>query len=194
MSTDISAVNLADDGSSYVPLSQPAPPPPPPQQQDERASTTAFVSQEKNIAIQQNTTKMDSTPIADVMDMGAGMGAGGEYASMEPPMMADQGGRMQSLMHQAPQHAMGPQMMPAQQQQAAPASKNPMNLTDDQMIALLAGVCATIAVSKGVQEKMATTIPKFLTEQGGRSTVGVVSTGLFAAVCFYFLKNYVVKA
>ena len=79
------------------------------------------------------------------------------------------------------------------QQQAPPASKNPLNLTDDQMIALVAGAACALAVSKPVQDKLVTSIPKFLNEQGSRSMVGLASTGLVAAIVFYFVKDYVVK-
>ena len=68
-----------------------------------------------------------------------------------------------------------------------------MNLTDDQLIALVAGVAAAVAVSKPVQDKLVTSVPKFLNEQGARSMVGLASTGLVAAIVFYFGKTYIVK-
>jgi hypothetical protein len=68
-----------------------------------------------------------------------------------------------------------------------------MNLTDEQMMALLVAVCTGLAVSKPVQDKLATSIPKFLNEQGGRSVVGLASTGAIAAIVFYFMKDYIVK-
>jgi hypothetical protein len=40
---------------------------------------------------------------------------------------------------------------------------------------------------------LATSIPKFLNEQGGRSMVGLATTGVVAAIVFYFMKDYVVK-
>jgi hypothetical protein len=79
------------------------------------------------------------------------------------------------------------------QQAEKPASKNPMNLTDEQMTALLVAACTGLAVSKPVQDKLATSIPKFLNEQGGRSMVGLATTGVVAAIVFYFMKDYVVK-
>ena len=120
---------------------------------------------------------MDSTPINDLM--------------MEPPMMMDEP-RMQGMMPQmtAP-HPQGAYAMP--QQEVKPASKNPLNLTDDQMIAIVAGVAAAIAVSKPVQDKLVTSVPRFLNEQGARSMVGLASTGLVAAIVFYIVKDYIVK-
>ena len=130
---------------------------------------------EKNV--RQSKETMDSTPINDIM--------------MEPPMMGDEP-KMQGMMPQmtAP-HPQG--AYPSPQQAQEPAKKNPLNLTDDQLIALIAGVCAAAAVSKPVQDRLATSIPKFLNEQGGRSMVGLAATGGVAAVVFYFIKDYIVK-
>jgi hypothetical protein len=139
-------------------------------------NTTAFVNTEKNI--NSNKETMDSTPIHDIM--------------MEPPMMTDEP-RMQGMMPQmtAPQPQGG--YMVSEPQAKKPESKNPLNLTDDQMIALVAGAAAALAVSKPVQDKLVTSIPKFLNEQGSRSMVGLASTGLVAAVAFYIVKDYIVK-
>ena len=171
MSTDINTLNLADNGDGMVPLND--------------NPTTSFISNdrqalqqpEKNVS--QNKQTMDSTPINDIM--------------MEPPMMAEEP-RMQGMMPQmtAPQ-PQGSYAMP-QQEQKAPESKNPLNLTDDQLVALIAGAAAALAVSKPVQDKLVTSVPKFLNEQGTRSMVGLASTGLVAAIVFYFAKGQIVKA
>jgi len=106
-------------------------------------------------------------------------------------MMTDEP-KMQGMMPQmtAP-HPQG--AYPSPQQAQEPAKKNPLNLTDDQLVALIAGVCAAAAVSKPVQDRLATSIPKFLNEQGGRSMVGLAATGGVAAIVFYFIKDYIVK-
>jgi len=129
---------------------------------------------EKNMS--QSKETMDSTPINDIM--------------MDPPMMAEEP-KMQGMMPQmtAP-HPQGAYPSPQAQE---PAKKNPLNLTDDQLIALVAGVCAAAAVSKPIQDRLATSIPKFLNEQGGRSMVGLAATGAVAAVIFFFMKDYIVK-
>ena len=129
---------------------------------------------EKNMS--QSKETMDSTPINDIM--------------MEPPMMAEEP-KMQGMMPQmtAPQ----PQGAYPSPQAQEPAKKNLLNLTDDQLIALVAGVCAAAAVSKPIQDRLATSIPKFLNEQGGRSMVGLAATGAVAAVIFFFMKDYIVK-
>lgn len=132
--------------------------------------STSFMKNppEKNMGESKET--MDSTPINDIM--------------MEPPMMADEP-RMQGMMP--------PLQAQMQAQTAKPASKNPFNLTDDQLTALVAGACASLAVSKPIQDRLATSIPKFLNEQGGRSMIGLASTGVVAAIAFYFIKDYIVK-
>jgi hypothetical protein len=164
----VETLNLADNGDGMVPLG------------DSRSTTfvnnEAFSEPEKNVS--ENKQTMDSTPINDLM--------------MEPPMMVDEP-RMQGMMPQmtAPQ-PQGAYAMP-QKEAKAPESKNPFNLTDDQMIALVAGLAAALAVSKPVQDKLVTSVPKFLNEQGARSLVGLASTGLVAAVVFYFVKDQIVK-
>jgi len=171
MSTDINTLNLSDNGDGMVPLNDH----PTTNFVNNTPNREAFSQPEKNVS--QNKQTMDSTPINDIM--------------MEPPMMVDEP-RMQGMMPQmtAPQ-PQGSYAMP--QQEAKPESKNPFNLTDDQMIALIAGAAAALAVSKPVQDKLVTSIPKFLNEQGSRSMVGLASTGLVAAIVFYISKDYIVK-
>jgi hypothetical protein len=136
--------------------------------------STSFKA-EKNMV--QSKETMDSTPINDIM--------------MEPPMMTEEP-RMQGVMPQmtAPQ----PQgAYPVPQAPPEPEKKNPLNLTDDQLTALVVAACTAAAVSKPVQDRLATSIPKFLNEQGGRSMVGLATTGVVAAVAFYIVKDYIVK-
>ena len=134
--------------------------------------STTFVP-EKNVSEDKDT--MDSTPISDVM--------GQPQEMLEPPMMAMD----PRMMQQAPP----PQMSAPSPKEAAAKKANPMNLTDEQMQALVVAVCTAAAISKPVQEKLASTVPKFLNAQGNRSMVGLASTGLVAAVLFYFAKRYV---
>ena len=163
----MTTMNLADDGEGMVPLTD--------------KPSTAFVPNqaynqpEKNVS--QSKETMDSTPINDIM--------------MEPPQMTDEP-RMQGMMPQmtAPQ----PQGMHVANGQAEkPESKNPLNLTDEQMAAALVAACTALAVSKPIQDKLATSIPKFLNEQGGRSMVGLAATGVVAGIAFYIVKDYVIK-
>ena len=137
--------------------------------------STSFKA-EKNMV--QSKETMDSTPINDIM--------------MEPPMMTEEP-RMQGVMPQmtAPQ----PQgAYPVPQAPPEPEKKNPLNLTDDQLTALVVAACTAAAVSKPVQDRLATSIPKFLNEQGGRSMVGLATTGGVAALIFFFAKSYIIKA
>src|SRR6056300_1828103 len=139
----VETLNLADNGDGMVPLNN--------NRSTRFVNNEAFSEPEKNVS--ENKQTMDSTPINDLM--------------MEPPMMVDEP-RMQGMMPQmtAP-HPQGGYAMP--QQEAKPESKNPFNLTDDQMIALVAGAAAALAVSKPVQDKLVTSVPKCINEQGSRS-------------------------
>jgi hypothetical protein len=131
--------------------------------------STAFVPENGKKNVGEHKDTMDSTPISDIM--------GNAQEPFDAPMM---------MMQQAPpvQMVKPPTPVPAEK-------KNPMNLTDDQMQALIVAVCTAAAISKPVQEKLAGTVPQFLNAQGNRSMVGLATTGLVAAALFYFARKYV---
>jgi hypothetical protein len=164
-------MNLNDTEDGMVPLYQqpPTPKPAPPK------------VPEKNIPKQQ--TKMDSTPIADIMQDAPGMG-----------MMDAQDPRAQ-FMNTSNYMPQPPMMAPGSSPQAKPKkeSGNPLNLTDEQMSALVAGVCAIIAFSGPIQDKLSTTVPQFLSEAGSRSTTGLIVSGLLAAIIFFFAQRFLNK-
>ena len=165
-------MNLNDNNDGMVPLYPPSSREPPPPLKNMPPPMTVQSPQnepEKNIGREQ----MDSTPISDIM--------GSELDMPQDPR----------LMAQAPLIQL---QKPSQKQQAAESkNKNPLNLTDKQMEALVAGVCAVIAFSKPLQDKLSTTIPQFLDEAGSRSTIGLVSTGLIAALIYYFIQKFLRK-
>jgi hypothetical protein len=163
MSTDVRTLNLSDNDDGMVPI------------------TTSFVQNnqpEKNVSQNKEMT-MDSTAIADIM--------GQPEMPLEPPMMESDPRVQQPVVMQQPM-MMQPQQQ--QQQQAAPQTKNPFNLTDEQMQAVIVAACTAAAISKPVQEKLANYVPQFLNEQGHRSMVGLAATGAVAAGIFYVLKRY----
>lgn len=125
---------------------------------------------EKNIDRKQIT--MDSTPINDVMGPA-------DMMMDQQPMMAPQ------MMAQAP--------ITTKQSLAATQNKNPFNLTDEQYQALIAGVCAILAFSNPVQEKLLSAVPQFMAEGGGRSMTGLIATGVIAALIFYFAQRMIIK-
>jgi len=174
MSDDVVTYNLNDSGDGMVPLN--AQPQLQPQSEAREPVSTAFVADEKNVRQQH----MDSTPISEIM---------------EPEMVQPADPRMQGVMPQmvAPQPGAptAASFAMQQQQQQAPEKQNPMGLSDDQMTALLVAACAAAAVSKPVQDKLVTSVPRFLNEQGSRSAVGLAATGAVAGVLFYFGKNYI---
>lgn len=187
-------MNLSDNGDGMVPFNAPQqqqqqppqsqsfqyqpynPPPqpqiPPPAQQYQAPKNP----QEKNIVKQH--IAMDSTPISDIMD-------GPEM--QDPRMVMQQDPRMiNNMMPTTP-------MVQAASPDKKSTTSNPFNLTDKQMEAIVAGVCAIIAFSKPVQEKLSTTIPQFLSESGSTSNIGLLVTGLIAALIFYFMQKFVNK-
>ena len=62
--------------------------------------------------------------------------------------------------------------------------QEPLNLTDDHASLSSWCACCHLAVSKPIQDKLATSIPKFLNEQGGRSMVGLSIYGCSCCYCF----------
>jgi len=145
--------------------------------------TTSFVEQnqhEKNVSQNKEMT-MDSTPISDIM--------GQPEMPLEPPMMeSDPRIQQQPMMMQQPMVMSPPPQQ--QQQQIVTQTKNPFNLTDEQMQVLIVSICTAAAISKPVQEKLAIYVPQFLNEQGQRSMVGLAATGAVAAGIFYVIKRY----
>jgi hypothetical protein len=121
---------------------------------------------EKNVEKQQIT--MDSTPIAEIMD------------DVQDPRM----------MMAPPQQ--NQQYMPAPPPPPPPAKQNPFNLTNEQFNALVAGICAVIAFSKPVQDKLLGMVPQFM-ENGSSTTMGVVASGLLVALLFYFGQKFVLN-
>ena len=161
MSTEVRTLNLSENDDGMVPL------------------TTSFVQNnqpEKNVSQNKEMT-MDSTAIADIM--------GQPEMPLEPPMMESDPRVQQPVVMQQP---MAVQQQP--QQQVAVQTKNPFNLTDEQMQAVVVAACTAAAISKPVQEKLANYVPQFLNEQGHRSMVGLAATGAVAAGIFYVLKKY----
>jgi len=126
-------------------------------------------SPEKNIQKQQ---QMDSTPISDIMPSAPIDQDGMMYAQAPPPQMQ--------------------QMMQQQQMMAPPQKQNPMNMTDDQYQALVAGVAAIIAFCKPVQEKLVGFFPQLMLE-GGLTTAGLFVSGLIAAVIYYLAQRFVIN-
>jgi len=70
------------------------------------------------------------------------------------------------------------------------APKNPFGLTDEQLNAVIAGIAATVAFSKPVQNKLADLIPKFMSDAGDLSATGMLATAFFAAVVFYVVTKF----
>jgi hypothetical protein len=118
-----------------------------------------------------------STPISDVVpsadfDMGPSMGGGGPYKN-------PQNNRVAAL-----------SLDNATAGVAAPPSKNPFGLTDEQLNAAIAGIAAVAAFSKPIQNKLADMIPKYMSDSGNLSATGMLATAFIAAVIFFLIHKF----
>ena len=167
MSADIPTFNLSDSGDGMVPLNN-------------NNQTTSFVPKmpEKNVG--ENKDMMDSTPIADIMGQPQDM--------MEPPSLSVDPRMIQQQVMVPPPPTTTMSVSGAETKEKK-GKKNPFDLTDEQLHAVLVAACTAAAISKPVQEKLASTIPQFLNTQGNRSLVGLASTGAVTAVPLETLKN-----
>ena len=149
-------------------------------EQKQKGPPTGLLLPEKNISKEKG---MDSTPIGDVISAGGdGELVGAPLGGVDPRFM----------MAQQPMYMQQPQMMVQPQQQQFIKNKNPMNLTDEQVEALFAGVAAIIAFSNPVQTKLSSVIPQFLAESGERSNIGILISALVVAAIFYFGRRFVI--
>lgn len=170
MSSDIATLNLSDSNDGMVPL-------------DMHTRSTSFVSEETEKNIHNYKDDMDSTPISDIMGQP-------QENSFEPPLMgvdprAVQMAQQQVMMPMSShQQGLVPKKEPEQKK------KNPFDLTDEQLNAIVVIFATGLAVSKPVQEKLANTVPRFLNAQGNRSLVGLASTGAVAGVAFFIARKY----
>ena len=185
--------NSEESGMVSIQNSQPPPPPqqpqaaamPPPQPQIEIEPKKV----EKNI-LQDNKreSKMDSTPLDEVMGMN-------EPAQFQSPPPQDP--RVVQPPVQAvpqPQHMpVAPGQQPADSQKAQPEAKNFMNLTTEQIEALMVGFICVLVFSRPLQEKLVQIVPQYLNENGSKSAVGLAVTGLIAAVLFFFGRKFLMK-
>lgn len=121
---------------------------------------------EKNLNT--NKDKMDATPINDVMQQGEMM----EQPAMMPPAMM-----------------VGPAMMPPPQSVPVMEKKNPLNLTDEQMQAVVVAVCSIIAFSKPVQDRLSGFVPQFSAD-GSRTLTGLAVSGAIVGVMFLISQRY----
>ena len=110
MATDVRTLNLSDNGDGMVPLNN-----------NQGTSFVPNIPPEKNVS--ENKQTMDSTSISDIM--------GQVEEPLEPPMMGTDP-RMTQMQMQAPMMA-AQQPVVQQTTEKQPESKNPFNLTDDQI-------------------------------------------------------------
>ena len=113
-----------------------------------------------------------------------------EFSSAIDDIMPGPGQMLQNEVQGSPYDQAPPQKKAKAGTSGKSASKNPFGLPDEQYYAVLAGVAAVIAFSKPVQSKLSTSIPKFMSEQGGLSLTGMAVSALVAAIVFYFARQF----
>lgn len=165
-------LNESNEGMTFINQKPPEPPAP-------IEYSAEMPKEEKNNNNSNNQETMDSTPLADILPSN-------EVMDMSPqdPRMVQAPPQMMAQAQPVPQQAQAPPQ---------PQKTNPLNLTDEQMEALFVGVCAVIAFSRPVQDKLANFIPQFVGDDGARSTTGLAVTGLVAALVFYFGNRMVLN-
>ena len=113
----------------------------------------------------------------------------------ESQQMADFSTPIEELVHPGPGQmvqdaVMGPSTSVLPKQEQGQRS-NPLNLTDEQYTALIAGASASLAFSRFVQDKLIEMIPTMV-KDNDLTTTGLLIMALVTALIFYFLKKAVV--
>ena len=141
------------------PPETPALPPPPPQN-----------NEEKNLG---ESKMMEFTSsIDDLMDNG-------------PATMSSSQGDM--YLNPTNNRVTGLAMEEPAQPSKKKQSKNPLNLTDEQYTALIAGVSAALTASSMIQTKLASMVPNY------EGMNGSIATVLVAALIFFFVMRFLKK-
>ena len=165
---------------AFLPESEPElEPEPEPEPEPKPKISEQCKAHKKNI----HKVKMDSTPLSEVM---------GGLPDVD--LMAPQNPRGSAPPYAAQQAMMAPPPSSAKPSAKPAAPSYPLNLTKEQVEALLAGFVAVGVFTGVVQEKLASTVPNFLDAMGKRSTVGMLVTALLAAVLYYFARRMVLPS
>lgn len=132
------------------------------------------ISVEKNI----NNIEMDSTPLSELMN--------DTEVFDSAPMSKDPRMNLQS---QSQSSGTTSQVVTPKPKKQKPV-QYPFNLTEEQMDALLAGAAAILAFSSTAQDKLASIVPSAFDEGGARTTMGIIVTGIIAAIAYYIMKKF----
>ena len=133
---------------------------------------------EKNI----NNIEMDSTPLSELM-------SGPEVFDSSPLTQDPRMNLKPSPTATASSYVQSPQPKNKKQKTV----QYPFNLTEEQMDALVAGAAAILAFSSMAQEKLGSIVPTAFDEGGARTTVGIIITGIIAAIAYYIIKKFAIS-
>jgi hypothetical protein len=176
--------NGSNDILQYIPEVPEVNAPPPPEERPQPVFQTRTLDPVESFKpeIKNSKIEMDfSTPISDVVPSA-------EF-NMPESNFAPSGGQGS---YKNPQNNRVAGLSLDTTPVAAPPSKNPLGLTDEQLSAALAGVAAVLVFSKPVQLKLSNIIPKFALSSGDLSLTGMIASAFVTAV-LYFLAMKMIK-
>jgi len=181
---NIQTMNLMNNSEESGMVSiQNSQPPPQPQVEIELKKVEKNISQDNK-----RESKMDSTPLDEVMGMN-------EPAHFQSPPPQDPRA-IQSPIQAVPQPQqmpVAPGQQPTDSQKAQSGDKKFMNLTTEQIEALMVGFICVLVFSRPLQEKLVQIVPQYLNENGSKSTIGLAVTGLIAAILFFLGRKFLMK-
>ena len=140
----------------------------------------AIIPEPEKIRVEKNVhnIEMDSTPLSELM---SGPEVFDTIPSSQDPRM------MQMPSPQQPKQILEPSKPKAK---TASKTQYPFNLNEEQMDALIAGVSAILAFSVSAQDKLANVLPSAFDEAGTRTTMGIIVSGIIAAIAYYIIKRF----
>jgi len=145
----------------------------------------AIIPEPEKIRVEKNIDKieMDSTPLSELM-------SGSEVfdtapSSRDPRMNVSASSHTQVNSSFVQDDTPQPKKVKKQK-----TTQYPLNLTEEQMDALISGVAAIIAFSSTAQDKLANIVPSAFDEAGSRTTMGIIITGIIAAIAYYIVKKF----
>jgi len=147
----------------------------------------AIIPEPEKIRVEKNISniEMDSTPLSELMSGPEVFDAAPSSRDPRMNVSASSHNQVNSSFVQDDK----PPRKPKKQQKTT--TQYPLNLTEEQMDALISGVAAIIAFSSTAQDKLANIVPSAFDEAGSRTTMGIIITGIIAAIAYYIIKKFV---
>ena len=145
----------------------------------------AIIPEPEKIRVEKNidNIEMDSTPLSELMS--------GPEVFDAAPSSRDPRMNVSPSSHTQVNSSFVQDDTPLRKPKKQKTTQYPLNLTEEQMDALISGVAAIIAFSSTAQDKLANIVPSAFDEAGSRTTMGIIITGIIAAIAYYIVKKFV---